>query len=432
MKTILDRPLATGAELAPATRARYRVVGFALALAMVTYLDRVCISTVAKQIMADLSLSQQQMSLVFSAFAFAYAIFEIPTAAWADRRGTRTVLTRIVGWWSAFTIATAGALNFSMLLVTRFLFGAGEAGAWPSVASTFARWIPAKERGTIQGIFFAGAHLAGGFTPVLVMFMLHYMNWRTIFVVFGLLGIVWAAAWHWWFRDDPAQHPAVNAAELAQIQAGRQPAASHHVGWEYWRRLFTHRNTLPLCLMYVGNSFPIYFCMTWLPTYLEERQGMQNAMLALAVGMPMYLSIFGDLFGGLATDRLTRRFGSRVGRTALGAGCYLLAAVCMIVAATTRQPVVAIAGLSVAVTAAMFTLSAAWSTCLDIGGRQAGVVSATMNTAGQVGSIINPILTIYVKDHFGGWNAPLFMMAGLFLLGAICWGLINPQKQIFE
>ena len=141
---------------------RYRVVAFAVALAAITYLDRVCISIPAPSIQKDLGLSKQEMSYIFSAFTIAYTVFEIPTAWWADRSGTRSVLARIVASWSCFTIATSAAVNFWSMWVIRFLFGAGEAGAWPCVARTFERWIPAKERGKIQGIFFAGAHAAGG------------------------------------------------------------------------------------------------------------------------------------------------------------------------------------------------------------------------------------------------------------------------------
>ena len=157
------------------TRVRYQVVALAVALAMVTYLDRVCISKLAPDIMRDLGLSKIQMGYVFSSFTLAYAFFEIPTAWWADREGTRRVLTRIVIWWSSFTIATAAAFNYATLLAVRFLFGAGEAGAWPCVARTFSRWIPASERGTIQGIFFAGAHLAGGLTPLVVVALQPYL-----------------------------------------------------------------------------------------------------------------------------------------------------------------------------------------------------------------------------------------------------------------
>jgi MFS transporter, ACS family, glucarate transporter len=414
------------------THVRYRVVGFAVALAMVTYLDRVCISTAAKDIMRDLALSETQMSFVFSAFTLAYAVFEIPTAWWADRRGTRAVLARIVAWWSTFTIATAAAANYVGLLLTRFLFGVGEAGAWPCVASTFSRWIPARERGTIQGIFFAGAHLSGGVTPVLVTALLAYLPWRAIFFLFGLVGFVWATAWYWWFRDDPALHPQVNTLELEEIVAGRAAGTAHHAGWDYWRRLLRHRNTLPLCLMYVGNTYAFYFCITWLPTYLEKQHRVTAGTLGLFAGMPLTLSILGDLFGGMTTDRLAKRFGLKVGRSALGAVAYSVAALAILMAISTSRPITAIVSLSLAVAAVMFTLGAAWGTCIDVGGKHAGVVSAAMNTAGNLGGVFSPIVAVYVKDQFGTWNAPLYLMGALFLIGALCWCFIDPGDPIFD
>jgi len=431
MRSTLEDSVRTVVTARP-THVRYGVVAFAVALAMVTYLDRVCISTLAKDIMRDLSLSETQMGYVFSAFILAYAIFEIPTACWADRKGTRYVLARIVVWWSTFTMATAAAMSYYWLLLTRFLFGMGEAGAWPCVASTFSRWIPAKERGTVQGIFFVGAHLSGGVTPMLVTALAAYLDWQTIFVVFGLVGFVWAAAWFHWFRDDPALHPRVNPAELEAIVAGRGPAGAQHARGEYWRRLFAHRNTLPLCLMYVGNTYAFYFCITWLPTYLENRFGVSKAAIGLLAGMPLTLSILGDLFGGMTTDWLSKRLGLRVGRSGLGSVAYAVAAAAMFLAATAAQPTLAILSISAAVAAAMFTLGAAWGTCLDIGGRHAGVVSATMNTAGNAGGMVSPIIAVYVKDQFGGWNAPLYLMSVLFLVGSLCWLLIDPRRQVFD
>ncbi len=185
---------------------RYRVVAFTVTLAALTYLDRVCISILTPNIMHDLRLTALQMSYVFSAFTLAYAIFEIPTAWWADRIGSRRVLARIVLWWSTFTIATAGAFSYGALLIVRFLFGIGEAGAWPNAARVFTRWIPARERGRIQGIFFAGAHLSGGLTPMLVAYLATLLPWRAIFVIFGSVGFLWALVWAWWFRDEPRDH----------------------------------------------------------------------------------------------------------------------------------------------------------------------------------------------------------------------------------
>lgn len=209
------------------TRVRHRVLAFTVALAGITYLDRVCISQTSGAMMKELHLSKEQMGFVFGAFTIAYAAFEIPSGAWGDRIGPRRLLARIVAWWSFFTIATAAAFNYGSLLLVRFLFGMGEAGAFPNVSKTFSRWFPVAERGTAQGIFFAGAHLGGGLTPILVTALLAVMPWRMVFVCFGLIGYVWVIAWFWWFRDDPAEHAAVNPAELELIRSGRIDETPH-------------------------------------------------------------------------------------------------------------------------------------------------------------------------------------------------------------
>lgn len=430
MMSRFERPSTIGVQ--GASHVRYGVVALTILLGAVTYLDRVCISRLAQQIMADLSLSEHQMNFVFAAFALAYALFEIPTARWADRCGTRGVLTRIVVWWSALTIATAGAFGYGSLLVTRFLFGMGEAGAWPCVTSTFARWIPAKERGTVQGIFFTGAHISGGLTPMLVTVLMQSLHWRTIFVLFGMVGFAWAAVWYWWFRDDPAEHPRVNEAERELILHGRRPPTPHQASGQYWRRLATHRNTWPLCLMYIGNVCAYYFCITWLPTYLERRYGLSSVQLGVAAGMPLMVSVLGDLLGGVTTDRVSRRFGLRIGRSGVGAVAYGLAGVAMFFAAVANQPVLCVGLLSLAVAAAMFTLGAAWATCIDIGGSYSGVVSATMNTAGNGFAMLVPFLAIFFKDWFGTWDAPLYMMSATFFIGMVCWCLIDPRQRVFD
>ena len=399
---------------------------------MVTYLDRACIATLAPDIMRDLNLSKAQMSWVYSSFALAYALFEIPTAWWADRCGTRRVLTRIVAWWSALTLTTSTAFSFPSLVVIRFLFGAGEAGAWPCVARTFSRWIPLTERGRVQGIFFSGAHLAAGLTPVLALALAGVLGWRGVFVVFGLVGIIWAVAWHAWFRNDPSEHPSVNAAERGVILSGRAEQAAAHEGWSYWRRLLTHRTTAALCLSYIPNSCAFYFCITWLPTYLKEKHGFAALSLGLFAGLPLIFSVLGDVFGGVATDWAVRRFGLRLGRAGVAGLGNLVAGLAMLGAAVVHDPHAAIGLISLSVACTMFTLGATWSTCLDIGGRHVGVVSAAMNTSGQIGSFFCPLLVTSLLARFGDWNVPVMVIGGLFLGGALCWCLVDPRDRVFD
>lgn len=414
------------------TRVRYKVFALVTALGMITYLDRVCISTLAPHIMADLAITKVQMGYVFSAFALAYAFFEIPTAWLADRIGTRSVLTRIVVWWSAFTMATGASVNYVMLLVTRFLFGLGEAGAWPCVARTFSRWIPLSARGRVQGLFFGFAHLGGGLTPLLVATLLTVMNWRMVFLSFGLIGIAWALVWHHWFRNEPAEHGEVNAAERDLIVAGRGAPAAHVAGWAYWKRLLASRNVLALCLMYAPNSFVFYFCITWLPAYLKEKHGFDASRVVLFAGLPLVLSVIGDLSGGVVTDRVTARFGLRAGRCAVGGSAYLIAGTAMLLTPFAPHPVVAAVLISTAVAASMFMLAPAWGTCIDIGREHAGVVSAAMNTAGGIGGLLCPLVVAYSLEWFHNWNVSIFLMGGLFLVGAACWLVIDPREHVFR
>src|SRR4051812_20678020 len=262
-----------------ATRSRYVVIGFTVGLAMVTYLDRACIGAMMPRIAGEFSLDEAQQGWVYFAFILAYAMFEIPTAHWADRRGAKSVLARIVSWWSVFTLVTASVFSYPSLLIARFLFGAGEAGAWPCVARVMSSWVPKRSRGTAKGIFFAGAYASAAVTTAIVPPLLAHMSWRGILAAFGCIGFVWVLAWQWWFRDEPADHPAANDAEVALIMADRPPEAPHPGGWDYWRRLLRQRNIILLCVAYMPNCATFYFCITWLPTYLMKRHGFEKGAL---------------------------------------------------------------------------------------------------------------------------------------------------------
>jgi MFS transporter, ACS family, glucarate transporter len=415
------------------SRTRYRVLAFTVALAAITYLDRVCIAQTAQSMMSELRLSKEQMGFVFSAFTIAYAIFEMPTGAWGDRIGTRRLLTRIVVWWSSFTIATATAFNYASLLVVRFLFGMGEAGAFPNVSKTFSRWFPVTERGTAQGIFFAGAHLGGGLTPLLVTYLLMVMPWRMVFATFGMLGFVWALAWFRWFRDDPAEHPEVSQGELELIKAGRTVDTSHRLGWSGFVRIISSRNMIALCLMYFTQAYGFYFNITWLPTYLEKARGFTSTQLGLLAGLPLMLSALADLSGGLATDRAVRAFGLRIGRCGIGMISLLGAGVSLIAGAAVEDPLLSAVLIAFAGAADSFLLGAAWGVCIDIAGPHAGLVTGAMNTAGQIGAFLSPIILPYLlKDQSRpeDWALPLFIAGGLYLAGAFCWLFVDPRKPL--
>ncbi|HKU91608.1 MAG TPA: MFS transporter [Steroidobacteraceae bacterium] len=422
--------LSTGAT-APATRARYVVMAFMVTLAMVTYLDRACIGAMAPKIAEEFALDEAQMSWVFFAFILAYAIFEIPTARWADARGAKSVLTRIVSWWSVFTIATAGAFNYYSLLATRFLFGAGEAGAWPCVARVMSRWIPKKTRGTAKGLFFAGAYASAAVAAFIVPVLLTHMTWRSILVTFGGVGFVWVIAWQRWFRNEPTEHPAANEAERALIIADRPAEAPHPHGWPFWRQLLRQRNVLLLCVAYMPNCATFYFCITWLPTYLMKRHGFEKAELGFVSMLPLGLSILTQFLGGFFSDEIAKRYGLGAGRRTPGIAGYLLAAVCICSAAVATAPVTAAVLIAFAAATCMLTTATSWSTCVDIGREHSATVSATMNTSGQIAAMASAPVVGYSVKWLGDWNMPFWLLGGLFVVGATCWAFIDPKKPVF-
>src|SRR5262245_30275063 len=402
-----------------------------MALGAITYLDRVAISVTRPDIARDLRLDPIQMGYVFSAFYLAYALFEIPTGWWGDRVGTRRVLTRIVCWWSAFTVLTGIAFSFSSMVAIRFLFGAGEAGAPPNVTRTFRRWFPRQERGTAQGIFFMSMHLAGGLTPMLVTALLAFFEWRTLFALFGSIGFVWALAWHRWFRDSPADHPAIGRAERDFIESGLGGDAGHALDATDWTRLLWNRTVVCLCLMYFTQAFGGAFYVTWLPTYLASR-GLTGMTAGVLAGLPLIFSSAADLLGGIATDRAARRLGLRLGRITIGGAALTAAGLFTIAGAQVASPVQAAVLIALGGGSSNFLLGAAWGTCVDVGGRRSGAVSAAMNTSGQVGAILSPILVAEVVRRFSAWSAPLYVTGVLFLLGALCWVWVDPTKPVSE
>jgi len=218
------------------TNVRYGVLGFACALSTITYLDRVCFGTVKPFIQSEFDLTKTEVGMLFTAFALAYAAFEVPTGWLGDIFGPRVTLIRIVLWWSAFTALTGmifpspqyPVLAFGALLTVRFLFGVGEAGAFPNISCAFARWFPLGERGRAQGAVWMAGRLGGGITPLVVLTLVYttqhddvvVKHWRHIFWIFGVLGVLWCVVFWFWFRDRPQEHPSVNAAEVALIHGG--------------------------------------------------------------------------------------------------------------------------------------------------------------------------------------------------------------------
>lgn len=415
------------ARQSPSTVRRHVLV-FAFLLSVITYLDRICIAAAAPYMMQDLGLSILQMGVVFSAFTLAYSLFEVPSGWLGDVRGPRRVLTRIVLWWSGFTMLTGAARGYASLLVTRFLFGAGEAGAFPNMVRAFSHWFPPRERGQANGVLFFGSRVGGMLSAPVALLLIARWGWRVSFVLFGLLGIGWAAAWHRNYRDRPSDHPDVNAGELAWIQSGTHAAASPPA--TPWRALLTSRNLYAICAMYFAFGYGLYFYFTWLPTYLIRVLGFSAAGGGLLAALPFALAGIADLAGGRATDRLVLTHGLRVARCGVGFAGFGGSALFVAASTVTPSPIGKALLLALALASADFALAACWAVCLDVGATHAGVVTGCMNTLGNIGGLICPLVIGVAVERWGSWTFPFYIAAAVYAFGALAWLLVDPTATL--
>ena len=414
------------------TRARFTVLWLLFALAVITYLDRLCISVAAPAISDEFHLTPSQMGYLFSAFTLAYALFEVPSGWLGDRFGTHSALTRIVLWWSAFTMLTGATTGFGSLLFVRLLFGAGEAGAVPNTARTISQWMPKAQQGRGLSTAFIGHSLGAAISAPLVFQLIARQGWRLTFVECGLVGVVWCGCWHRWFRNRPEEHPSVNPAELQLIQAGRtEPELATHSPRLPWKTLFGSANMALICAMYFAYAYGLYFYITWLPTYLIRARGFSTAWASFFSSLPWVVSIGAHLFGGWITDWLARRTGSlKLARCGVGAVGLAASGIALVIAARTPNNVLAASLIAVAAGFQLMTGSAAWATCLDVGRRHAGVVTGLMNTVGNLGGTIAPVVMGLIVEKLHSWTLPFYLTAIILACGVVMWLLVNPEKQL--
>jgi MFS family permease len=455
--------MGTGSPLTRPSRIRYGVLAFACTLALITYLDRVCIMRVQEDVQRDLGISDKGLGIVFGAFALGYTVFEVPGGLLGDRYGARRVLAAIVVWWSVFTALTGCVWRFTLdsghglslwgfevplllnglvvLVLVRFLFGAGEAGAFPNVAQVCKTWFPYRERALAQGFIWMSARIGGAFAPMVIGGLAVAIGWRPAFWTLGLVGLVWAAAFYWWFRDRPEDKPECNAAELELIheadEARPGSAAAAH-GWPPLRPMLASATVWALCLGACGVCFAWYFFPTWQPRYLKEVHGIRIEDSEVLVGLPFLFGAVGSFAGGGLSDRLVRRIGRRWGRSLVGLIGFTGAGLCFVAAAYAPGAWMAVAFLCLAFLLNDLAIPVIWAVCADIGGRFVGTVSGIMNMIGGVGAMLGPALLPQVKDALPvampiaeRWQIILLGLGVTWLVSAAAWLFIDASKPLF-
>lgn len=412
------------------TNVRRGVLWAAITLGVITYIDRVAISQAAPFMTRDLGFSSSEMGAAFAAFAWGYALFEVPGGWLGDWLGARKVLTRIVIWWSAFTAFTGMVWSITSLIVIRFLFGAGEAGCFPNLTKMFSAWLPRDERARAQSIMWMSARWGGAITPQLVAWTLLFVNWRETFYVFAALGIVWAVVFVWWYRDRPSEHPKINAAELALLEDAEKNAVGNaHVPWSH---LVRSKDIWLLWAQYFCVSWGWYFYITWLPTYLKNARGLELAQSALLAGLPLFLGGIGCLASSYLVAYVAKFTGDvGIARRWVSAASLTAAASFLTAAAFLSDPILAMVAMGMSSFTNDLTVPSAWSACMDIGGRFAGSVSGSMNMMGNLAGGLAPLAVGFILDWSNqNWNLALFVSVAIYFLGAICWLFLDSNHRI--
>lgn len=456
----LPAPSNSDIQIAQPTRARFVVLGFLCSMAIVLYLDRVCISQALVPMKAAFGWSNTQASLVLMAFTLAYGIFEIPTGRLGDLYGSRGVLTRIVLWWSVFTALTGAASDFTyvawlgtmpivfntlaLMVLIRFWFGAGEAGAIPNAARILMHWFSSAERGRRQGLFQASMHIGGAIAPIFAAEIIAHAGWRWTFAIFGLFGVVWAAVFWWWFRDKPAEHPAVNEVELTQIGAPDTGGVQGH-GAVPWSEAAVNPNVWLLGIIIIFSAFNSYFFFSWYSTYLQEARTWEDGTKVSneAAGWLSAVALLGatggSLLGGVLTDRITRGASDRYrARRRLCAIAYALGALFLFASVNVDHPVLSAIFCGLACLAMFCQLPTWWAVAFEVSGKHTGAMFGLLNGVGVVGAMGSQFFWGAFADWrkdlgFTGraqWDPAFYVSIAFLVAAGILWQFITQRRAI--
>jgi sugar phosphate permease len=422
-----------------ASYGRWYVLGLICLMYLITYLDRVNISTAAPVISEEFGFDKITMGIIFSAFVWAYALFQVPGGWLSDRFGARPVLATIVAYWSVMTAATAAATGAFSFVVVRFLFGVGEAGAFPGATRAMQLWYPRQERGFVQGLTHSASRLGAAIAPPLVVLIMTTLGWRWVFYISGAVGFVWSVWWYFSYRNLPEEHGMVNRAELEHIRGIgedgdiNQAAIERKAANVPWGTLLRSPNMWAIMCAYFTYVYCLYIFLTWLPSYLVEFRHFTLLKVGLFASLPLFAGVIGDTVGGLATDWLLKKTGNtKLARRAIAITGLLGCAVFIVPAALTEDAYTAVYCLTGAMFFLECTIGPSWSVPMDTGGKYSGTVSGMMNMAGNFGGALSPLVFGFLAQY-GNWQAPFIVAAILLVLGSAVWAFwLDPDRSVVE
>lgn len=375
-------------------------------LAIIMYLDRICISIAGPRMQEAFGISPKQWGLVLGAFTLSYALFEIPGGRWGDRFGARRTLTRIVLWWSAFTMLSALATGYWSLVAIRFLFGAGEAGALPNISIVLSRYFPAAGRAQAMGIICMAMQAGAFLAPFLVVALQQHWGWQASFFVFGGVGILWAISWYLLYRDELGTQPHTPAPHSLDPKLFRDPDV--------------------LASMYIGFCyvFGLSWFIFWMPTFLIKGRSFTETQL-LWTSLPPIAGALANLLAGWASDRAVRTWGLLRGRKNMGLLGLLVATLALLAVTVTSNPAATIALLAASYAGIAFQQTVILTTVVDIGGPNVGSILGAVNMAATLGGLVCSVSFGYFVEGFHSYTFALLPMAAILASGAFAWAKLR-------
>jgi MFS family permease len=404
--------------------ASHGVLAMLCLMYFITYVDRVNVSTAAVAFKQELSLSNTQVGFVFSAFAYPYFVFQIIGGWFSDRFGARRTLLVCGVVWAAATVLTGFAGGLASMLAARVMLGLGEGATFPAATHAMSRWTPASQRGFAQGITHAFARIGNAITPPIVAWLMVALTWRGSFFVLGAASLLWTIVWALYFRDDPKTHPAITRRELDSLPAYSDGKARKPVPWA---RLI--RRMAPVTLVYFCYGWTLWLFLSWIPLYFLQQHNMDLKHSVVFASGVFFAGVVGDTLGGILSDWLLKRTGSRkIARRNLVVVGMLGAVLSLLPLLFVQDLLLAAVCLSLGFFFAELTIGPMWAIPMDIAPRFSGTASGLMNVGSAFAAIVSPVVAGWIIDTTGDWNLPFVGSMVLMLLGAIGAFAMKPDQ----
>ena len=411
----------------PRIKATNVVLALLCAMYFITYIDRVNVGTAASGIQHDLHLSNTELGLVFSAFAYPYLLFQIGGGWIADRFGARRTLFWGGLIWAASTIGTGFVGGLGSLFLVRLLLGFGEGATFPTATRAMQSWVPKQKRGYAQGLTHAFSRLGTAATPPIVALLMVAFSWRLSFVIVGVVSFSWVLVWFWYFRDEPKEHPSITEEELHSlppVQRSEKPKVP-------WGALT--RRILPVTVTYFCYAWGLWLYLNWIPLFFKNNYHMNIQHSALFSSSVFFAGVIGDTLGGMISDGLLRATGNvrlaRIGVIVVG---FLGALASLLPIFYTHSSTAVALCLAGAFFFGELVIGPIWSVPMDIAPQYSGTAAGLMNSGSALAAIVSPLLAGYVIDVTGNWYLPFLMTIAVLLLGAACAFLMHPERPFEE